>query len=761
VPGPTDCTLAPGSSQERSTLDGLLRRLGPAIEPADLASIAHYRLRRLLGQGGMGAVFLADDTQLQRSVAVKVILPEMAAEPTARDRFLREARAAAAVKSDHITTIYQVGQHNDVPFLVMEYLQGESLDDRLGRVKALPLGDVVRIGREVAEGLAAAHEAGLVHRDIKPANVWLEAPNSRAKLLDFGLARPARETTHLTETGLIIGTPDFMSPEQARGESVDARSDLFSLGVMLYGICTGRLPFQGTTIMAVLTALATHTPRPLREEIPDLPAELSNLVSCLLEKEPDRRPASARVVAEELRRIEAGGTFEAQRDTRVKGPTLVAGRSPTAVAPPRRWSRRAVLGAGVGLALFGGGALAMRRWFFPGTTGPQGPPVRVGILHSQTGTMAISEKPVIDAVRLAIEEVNRDGGVLGRPVEPVVANGESDDTVFARQAERLILQEQVCTIFGCWTSASRKAVRPVVEKHDSLLYYPVQYEGLEQSPNIVYGGPVPNQQIEPALKWLAGFERRRKWFLVGSDYVFPQTANAIIRDLAPEVDATIVGERYLLLGSGEVGAVVKEIVAAGPDLIVNTINGDTNLAFFRSLRHARVMPAQTPTVSFSISEQEILGLKASQVAGDYAGWSYFESVASPQNQGFLQRFRERFGTDRVVSDPMQAAYAGVFLWAQAVRAAGSTEASAIRAAIKGQRYDAPQGLVEVDAATLHTSQTSRVGRINGEGRFEEVFVSPKPIRAVPFPATRSRADWKEFQDGMYRKWGNRWANPGE
>jgi urea transport system substrate-binding protein len=288
----------------------------------------------------------------------------------------------------------------------------------------------------------------------------------------------------------------------------------------------------------------------------------------------------------------------------------------------------------------------------------------------------------------------------------------------------------------------------------------VQYEGLEQSPNIIYGGPVPNQQIVPALKWMAGFENKKKWFLVGSDYVFPRAANAVICDQAQAIGSKIVGEEYILLGSGEVAAVVKKIQEAKPDLIINTINGDTNLVFFRALRRAGITSEQVPTLSFSVSEQELTGLAPGQIAGDYAAWGYFESIGLRENQEFLQRFRARYGADRMVSDPMQAGYMGVFLWAQAVRAAGSDDVRRIRAAFKGQRLETARGLVEIDPTNQHTLQTARVGRINKQGRFEEVYTSPKPVVPEPYPATRSRAAWEAFLDDLYRRWGGRWANPG-
>src|SRR5262249_42423298 len=213
----------------------------------------------------------------------------------------------------------------------------------------------------------------------------------------------------------------------------------------------------------------------------------------------------------------------------------------------------------------------------------RGPPIKVGVLHSLTGTMRISEQPVADATLLAIDEINQQGGVLGRKVEWVSRDGKSDDRVFAEMAAELIEQEKVVTIFGCWTSASRKAVKPVVEKHDHLLVYPLQYEGVEQSPHIIYTGAAPNQQILPAIKWCCSTLGKKKLFLVGSDYVFPRAASAIIHDQVKSLGGEIIGEEYLTLGNTDVDAVIKKVAAAKPDLILNLINGDTNVAFIPEL----------------------------------------------------------------------------------------------------------------------------------------------------------------------------------
>ncbi len=405
----------------------------------------------------------------------------------------------------------------------------------------------------------------------------------------------------------------------------------------------------------------------------------------------------------------------------------------------------------IGGLLAGGGFYLVRRH------AAAAEPIKVGILHSLTGSMATSESPVVDATLLAIEEINRAGGPLGRPIHPVVVDAGSDADTFAREAERLITRERVVTVFGCWTSASRKTVKPVFEKHDHLLVYPVQYEGLEESPNIVYTGAAPNQQIIPAVKW--SFDHLgRRFFLVGSDYVFPRTANAIIRDQVTAMRGAIVGEEYVLLGSREVGPAVEKIRRARPDVILNTINGDTNVHFFRALRAAGITPGTTPTMSFSFAEHELKSLQARDMAGDYATLSYFQSIATEKNRRFVERFRTRYGADRVTADPIEAGYFGVYLWAQAVEDAGTTSVGAIRKAIKRQSFDAPGGMVYVEPENQHTWKIVRIGKIREDGQFDIVWTSEKPVRPVPYPVYRSRDEWGAFLDGLYRGWGGAWAN---
>ena len=385
-----------------------------------------------------------------------------------------------------------------------------------------------------------------------------------------------------------------------------------------------------------------------------------------------------------------------------------------------------------------------------------GEPIKVGILHSLTGTMAISETSVVESTLLAIEEINKRGGLLGRRIESVVADGRSDWPTFAREAKRLITEEKVCVVFGCWTSASRKTVKPVFEKYNHLLFYPIQYEGIEQSPNIVYTGATPNQQIIPAVKWC--FENLgNKFFLVGSDYVFPRTANAIIKDHVTSLRGEIIGEEYILLGSSDVKGVIQQIVESRPDVILNTINGDSNVAFFRELRKVGITPDKIPTMSFSIAEDELRILGVEPMVGNYACWNYFQSIENKENATFVKAFKEKFGSHRRVDDPMEAGYIAVRLWAQAVQEAGTEDVNEVRKTIANQSFNAPEGVVYLDAETQHTWKTVRIGKIREDGQFDIVWSSEQPIRPVPFPVSRSKEEWNRFLGDLYSNWGNKWS----
>ena len=381
-----------------------------------------------------------------------------------------------------------------------------------------------------------------------------------------------------------------------------------------------------------------------------------------------------------------------------------------------------------------------------------GDTIKVGILHSLSGTMAISETTVVDAEMLAIKEINEAGGVLGKQIEPIQEDGASDWPTFAEKAEKLIDQDQVVTVFGCWTSASRKAVLPVFESKQHQLWYPVQYEGQECSQNIFYTGAAPNQQIEPAVDWLLE-NKGTDFFLVGSDYVFPRTANTIIKEQLKANGGNTVGEDYLPLGNTEVTPIITKIRAALPDggVIFNSLNGDSNVAFFKQLQGAGMTPDKYPVMSVSIAEEEVRQIGKEFLIGHYAAWNYFQTVETPENEKWVSDFKAEYGDDRVTNDPMEAAYIMVYLWKQAVEAAGTTDIPAVREAAYGQEFAAPEGTVTMNP-NHHISKTVRIGQVRDDGLFEIVSSTDGPIDPVPWnqyvPETQGFAcDWSDPAKG--------------
>lgn len=731
--------------------------------PRELQNHPRYRILGALGSGGMGAVFEAEHRLLERPVVVKVLHPDLIRDPELVQRFQREARLAAKLSHPNVVTVYEAEQIGTTYLLVMEFIKGENLAELARKRGPLPVPVASELARQAALGLQHLHEQGLVHRDVKPANLMVTT-DGQLKVLDLGLAflkSGASQPRDLTMPQQSMGTIDYMAPEQWQdSHEVDIRADVYSLGCTLYYLLTGAPPFAVSGTPNMVRQMYAHSLAqvpPIRDRRPDVPVGLASVIERMLAKNRADRYAVPADVATALEPFAAGCDLSGLLRTST---TATASPAPPPAPAPRRAKRW--LGIAAACAVLALTAVASWLICRPGAEprGPNGPPIRIGVLHSRTGTMALSERPIIDATLLAVEEINEQGGLLGRPVEVVMADGESDELVFARAADRLIQHDRVCTIFGGWTSASRKAILPVVERHDHLLVYPLASEGGEQSANVVTLGPVPNQLILPALRWLVGFEGKRRWFLVGSDYVFPVVTNAVVRDAAKALGCEIVGEEYLVLGSPDVADVVAKITQAKPDLIINTINGDTNVAFFRALRQAGVAPPDVPTLTMGLSVEELSVLGPRATAGNYVAANYFPSLDNPQNKDFLRRFARRHGADRVVTAEMGPAYAGVHLWAKAVRAAGRDDAPAIREAIKGQTLASPQGHIQVDPATQHLTQTARVARVDDAGRLVEVYLSPQPIVPEPFPASRSREEWAALLDKCYERWKKRWSNAG-
>ncbi|MFD0970262.1 urea ABC transporter substrate-binding protein [Plantactinospora endophytica] len=360
-----------------------------------------------------------------------------------------------------------------------------------------------------------------------------------------------------------------------------------------------------------------------------------------------------------------------------------------------------------------------------------GSTIKVGILHSLSGTMAISEVTVRDAELLAIEEINAAGGVLGKKIEPVVEDGASDWPTFAEKAQKLISQDKVATVFGGWTSASRKAMLPVFERNKALLWYPVQYEGLESSPYIFYTGATTNQQIVPGLDYLKE-QGKKSIFLVGSDYVFPRTANKIIKAYAAANGMTVLGEEYTPLGHTEYSTVVNKLQQAKPDAVFNTLNGDSNVAFFKQLRSSGITAAAMPTVSVSVAEEEVVGIGPENVAGHLVAWNYYQTTSGARNDTFVKAFKGKYGAAKVTSDPMEAGYNAVYLWAESVKKAGSVEVEAVKKASAGISLETPEGTVTIDGENQHVFKTARIGLVQPDGQIKEVWNSGKPIKPDPY-----------------------------
>ncbi|WP_240419285.1 urea ABC transporter substrate-binding protein [Paenibacillus periandrae] len=360
--------------------------------------------------------------------------------------------------------------------------------------------------------------------------------------------------------------------------------------------------------------------------------------------------------------------------------------------------------------------------------------IPVGILHSLTGTMSISEVSVKDAEMMAIEEINKAGGVLGKQLKPIVEDGASDWPTFAEKTKKLLQKDKAAVIFGGWTSSSRKAVLPVVEQNKGLFFYPVQYEGLESSPYIFYTGATTNQQIVPAVTWLLQ-NKGKKFFLLGSDYVFPRTANKIIKEQLKAEGGETVAEEYTPLGHTDYNTIISKIKKDKPDVIFNTLNGDSNVAFFKQLKDAGISAKDLTTLSVSIAEEEIRGIGASVLEGHYAAWNYYQTTDTPENKKFVEAYKAKYGKDRVTDDPIEAGYFGVYLWAEAVKKAGSFDVEKVKTAAKGLEFNAPGGKVMIDGDNQHVYKTVRIGQVQADGQFKEVWNSGKPVKPDPFLKT--------------------------
>lgn len=388
-------------------------------------------------------------------------------------------------------------------------------------------------------------------------------------------------------------------------------------------------------------------------------------------------------------------------------------------------------------------------------------PIKVGILHSLSGTMAISETSLKDVALMTIEKINAAGGVLKRKLEPVVVDPASNWPLFAEKARELLQKEKVAAVFGCWTSVSRKSVLPVFEELNGLLFYPVQYEGEEASYNVFYTGAAPNQQAIPAVEYLMSAKGggAKKWVLLGTDYVYPRTTNKILRYFLKSkgVPEDAIMEKYTPFGHSDYQTIVSDIkkfAAGSRAAVVSTINGDSNVPFYKELANQGLKASEVPVVAFSVGEEELRGIDTKPLVGHLAAWNYFMSIDTPENKKFISEFREYAkakglpdAEKRVTNDPMEATYVGIQMWAHAVEQAGTTEVSAVRQAVGYQVMRSPSGFdMALDGKNHHLHKPVYIGEIKADGQFQVVWKTEGPIRAQPWSpyvpdSAKKVADW--------------------
>ncbi|HHH2085351.1 TPA: urea ABC transporter substrate-binding protein [Yersinia enterocolitica] len=373
--------------------------------------------------------------------------------------------------------------------------------------------------------------------------------------------------------------------------------------------------------------------------------------------------------------------------------------------------------------------------------------IKVGILHSLSGTMAISETPLKDMALMSIDDINAHGGVLGKQLEPVIVDPASNWPLFAEKARQLLTQDKVAVVFGAWTSVSRKSVLPVFEELNGLLFYPVQYEGEEMSPNVFYTGAAPNQQAIPAVEYLLSEDggAAKRFILLGTDYVYPRTTNKILRAFlhSKGIQDKDIEEVYTPFGYSDYQTIVsniKKFSADGKTAVISTINGDSNVPFYKELANQGIKATDVPVIAFSVGEEELRGIDTKPLVGNLAAWNYFQSVDNPTNKKFVEQWKAYAKAHKlpnadtaVTNDPMEATWVGMHMWAQAVEKAKSTDVDKVRAAMTDQTYPAPSGFtLTMDKTNHHLHKPVMIGEIEADGQFNVVWQTDAPIRAQPW-----------------------------
>jgi urea transport system substrate-binding protein len=717
-----------------------------------------------LGRGGFGITYLAEDIDKlnERCVVKQLIHQGQGSQPTQKvvQLFEREAKQLQLLgEHPQIPALFAYFQEEGYLYLVQQFVDGQNLLTELNQHGSFRESQIRELLLNLLPTLQYIHERGVIHRDLKPENMMRRRSDGNFVLIDFGISK---QLTHslVTLAGTIAGSLGYASPEQMEDGQATPANDLYSLGVSCFHLLTGIHPWSlwKDEGYGWLRRWQQHLSQPLSLEV-------AQVLNQLLQREAAQRYQTADAVLRDLQSQRpisaASSTPLPQTPIQTTIPVRRSHPSPSASESPHlpRLTRRMLVFSGMGLLgvlawegvkqllaalTLSQNPLVSKPSANPNPISPEvtafpvagsgGNRIKVGILHSLNGTMAISEKSAVDAELLAIEEINKAGGVLGKQIEAIVEDGNSDWPTFNEKAKKLIDQDQVVTVFGCWTSASRIAVRSVFESKNHLLWYPVQYEGQECSKNIFYTGAVPNQQVEPSVTWL--LQRFKGWpfFLVGSDYVFPRTVNTVIKAQLRVTGGQVAGEEYIPLGSLDVAPLITKIKSVMPNrgIVYNTLNGDSNVAFFKQLQQASLNSSRYPSMSVGITEEEVQAIGVKYLRGHYAAWNYFQTVETPDNQKFVAAFKAKYGADRLVNDPMEAAYIMVYLWKQAVEKAGNTDdLEAVRQAAYGQTFDAPEGLVTLNS-NHHLSKFVRIGQVRADGLFKIVYETKAAVKPVPW-----------------------------
>ena len=386
------------------------------------------------------------------------------------------------------------------------------------------------------------------------------------------------------------------------------------------------------------------------------------------------------------------------------------------------------------------------------------PPIVVGLIHSQTGLLAISERSLIEAEVLALEEVNAQGGVAGRPLKWTIADGRSDPLSFASQAVRLIEKEKAEVLIGGWTAECRKAMIAVVEERGNLLIFPASFEGIERSSHVVYVGGAANQSVLPAVRWCFDTLKARKFFVVGSEEIWSRVAAEQAKDAVKAAGGVLAGEAYLPLVGGDGAGLIDQIRSARPDVVMNTMVGDSNLPFYSAFKRAGFTSEKLPIVAFAVAEDELRRFDSGDVIGHYSAFSYYQGLDRPENLDFVRKFKAKYGEDRVLSDTMVSAYNCVMIWAQTANEAQTADPKVVMDRFDRQSINAPEGIVTIDPESRVAWRPFYLGKARADGQFDLAWSIPKPILPVTYVATRSKVQWQALLDELKTQWGGRWSS---